>query len=150
MGETTTYLDMTVGPFRLALRTRCVVIVNQDVSLTEPEVVFRGALVATVELRAERVPLIRFSTGDRRTLEPGDRVPFIVAVDGPTGPVALAADRVGYVHNLGTTRLAVPHFGMLSPDLFEGAVRAEEDLLLLLAPPALSRLAAQAPKRPGR
>jgi hypothetical protein len=138
MRETATYLDLSVGPFRLALGTHYVVAVDQNVALTETRSSASGVVVGEADVRGERIPTLLLSP-----LPPGQPAPFVVALDANDHRIAIGADRVGYLQGQDATRLAVPRFGMLLPDLLEGAIRDRHGLLLLLAPSALARLATE-------
>lgn len=150
-GVTPSYLALRVGPYRLAVPTELVRSVSEQVPLLAEasRAVGAGALsVQQVELGGEPIPLIDFAQdSDQESAQDVGRakreirchrVPFAVAVELEGGTVALGADRVDYLAL--SQRLVVPRFGLRHPHLFEGALRAEGEVWLILAPRGLARL----------
>ena len=127
---TTTFLDLAVGHYRLALKTDCVVGILAD----QPA-------LPTLRFREAEVPLVDLSStfsGRARA-----QVPFVVAVEARSGRVLLGVDTVGHLRLAADARLLpLPGFGLARPDLFSGVLRDGQGLLMLLSPEALPTLSA--------
>jgi len=146
----TTYLEMTIGAYRLAVRTDRVTAVQQEVDVDPvlPEGGGpRGPVSAEVKVRGVTVPLVDLrgdASGEMGSGSIADVVPFVVGLalagDGGTA-VAVAADRIDYVGAQHGLPVRLPAFGLRNPELFEGAVRHGDDLLLILAPGGVAALA---------
>jgi len=128
MGLEDTYLELAVGPFALALAAQRVVLVLQDVR-TAPAVKVRDAQVPFVDLAAV------FGGAPR------PEVPFMIAVEHDRDIVGVGIDRVGHLRRRDAPTLHhVPAFGLAVPELFAGAVRDGERLLLVVEPARLVSL----------
>ena len=123
----TTYIEVGVGVFRLALPAHHVGGIITDVMVGE-----------VTPFRGERLPVIDLAAvfaGVRRLI-----APFAAAVESSRGQRALiGVDRVAHQRIVGTL-VPVPTLGLLRPDLFEGALRLGGDLILVLAPRVLVTL----------
>jgi len=128
MGLEDTYLELAVGPYALALAAQRVVLVLQDVPVT-PAVTVREAAVPFADLAAV------FGMAPRAA------VPFMIAVEHERRVVGVGVDRVGHLRRRDAPTLHhVPGFGLTVPELFAGAVRDGERLLLVVDPARLVSL----------
>jgi len=120
----TTYLDLAVGGFRLALSARAVIGVQQDV-----------AVAPALELRGQRLRFLDLASGfggaTRRV------APFVIAFESGPGPAAVGIDAVNHLRLHEAPLVAVPPFGLARPALWTGAVRSGSTLLFVLHPEAL-------------
>jgi chemotaxis signal transduction protein len=122
------YLDLTVGPYALAISAGAVLLVRQDVRLASSLDV-RGVHVPACDLGA------LFGLGKRPV------VPFLIACDGGGRVAALGVDRVGHLRQRDVPTLRhVPALGLRVPQLFAGGIAYDERLLLVLDPVALVEL----------
>ncbi|MEE8408236.1 MAG: hypothetical protein V3T05_01400 [Myxococcota bacterium] len=126
----TTYLDLSVEQFRLALRTDCVIGVQNDIMPTD-SFQFRGAA---------------YAFGDLRTILAGvakSPAPFGVAFEADGASAMVGVDSVHHWRpDESTTMRPLPAFGLNHPELFEGALRDDSGLLLVMRPAALAQLTA--------
>ena len=126
--DETTYLDLTVGRYSLALLARTVLMVQQDV-----------ALGPTFELRGLEVPLADLAAvfgGPTRR-----EAPFVVAFEADDRTAAVGVDRVSHLrHRERPLVRRLPGFGLTRPELIEGALGDGGRLLLVLSPAALMAL----------
>jgi hypothetical protein len=130
LGGAGTFLDVSVGPYELALLASVVLAVQYEVPYTP-----------VVELRGRRIPLVdlfdSFALG-RRTI-----LPYVVAFEVDGRDAAVGVDRVGHLGRGEAPRpIAVPPFGLREPRLFLGAMKADQRLVLVLNPAGLFGLAA--------
>jgi hypothetical protein len=129
LGNESTYLDVSVGPYELALQANVVLAVQYEVRFQNP-----------LELRGRKLPLVDLAAtfvGTRR-----EQLPFVVAIEVGGVAAAVGVDRVGHLERVTAPRLsAVPAFGLAEPELFEGALRAGGRLVLVLRPAGLVALA---------
>ena len=125
------YLDLGVGPFDLALRATAVVSVAQEVPVLDQTVTIRGAAIPVIDLGS------LFGGGARALL------PFVITLQNVDHEIALGVDRVTHLRD-GAVGLPVPDFGLLRPELFEGAMRQGERLLLVLNPEVITSLGLRA------
>jgi len=144
MGLEDTYLELAVGRYALALAAQRVVLVLQDVP-TAPTITVHGADVPFADLATV------FGGAPRPT------VPFLIAVEHERRVAGIGVDRVGHLRRRDAPTLHhVPSFGLTVPQLFAGAVRDGERLLLVVDPgalvalTALERSALTAPATPAR
>lgn len=134
-------LELRVGPFHLAVRSRHVVaaeeghLIGGPLSPPDPnQYRLRRELVTFRDLQPALGGPPRYD------------IPFVVTVEAGGTRMALGVDAIGRLYDLEgqTTAVALPTFGLTDPALFEGAVRAENGLLLVLQPQKImARLAAQ-------
>ncbi len=128
MAAEDTYLDLSVGPFGLALAARSVVMVRQDVPAA-PAVDVGDATVPFCDLW-------RVFGGAQRA-----EVPFLIVIECGSGLAAVGVDRVGHLRRRDLPTLRhVPAFGLTHPSLFAGGVQDAGRLLLVLDPAALVAL----------
>jgi hypothetical protein len=125
-----TCLELIVGPYALALRAAVVLQIVEAVPTGEP-----------FTFRQRRWPVCDLGEAlagvHRRTL------PYALAIEAAGEAAVLGVDRIAHV--IGTPLpTALPTFGLTRPDLFEGALRHEGRLLLLLSPAALVTYATEA------
>lgn len=124
----TTYLDLGVGVFRLALRADCVVGVQRDIEPTQ-NVEFRGQKYAFADLRA------LFANGGE---EPA---PYGVAFEVDGSVAMIGVESVDHWRPGESASLRpLPGFGLGNLQLFEGALRDDRGLLLVLRPAFLAQL----------
>lgn len=146
MGRDTTYLQLTVGRFRLALPTTAVVEVRQ---WDEDSPSGMGTIEGADEPAKLWVDL--GEAHDPPSFPPGAGQPdpgtwghgrlYTVLVETTQGPVGVAADSIDYVAHGDRPQVAVPRFGLREPDLFAGATRHGDHLLIVLLPESLAALA---------
>jgi hypothetical protein len=116
MSQESSYLDLRVGPFALALRAELVRAVHQDAT---------GSLCDLASL---------FGAPERAV------VPFAIVTEARGAELRLGVDRVGHLRGVTGRAVPVPPLGLFAPELFEGAVRHGPDILLVIAPAAVAAL----------
>lgn len=123
---TTPYLELYVGPYRLALPTTNVISVVDDVDLT-----------GSLQYRDQTVPLL-----DLAAL----LIRCPARVQAPYGVIfaadcsaAVAVDAVGHLR-AGCSLDSVPKLGLLVPELYRGALRRDDGLLLVFEAAPLAEL----------
>lgn len=124
----TSFLDLVVGPYNLALRTACVLSVLQDVPAS-----------TSLSFRGRRLPCVHLS--DLLADRPQASMAFVVAIETRHAWVAVGVDDIDHLQRGDVpTLVRLPGFGLAHPTLFEGALRFSDRLLLVLEPMALSEL----------
>ena len=122
------YLDLTVGPYALALAARAVVLVREDVRI-----------VASVEIRGSAAPMC--DLGRIFGVNQRSHAPYMIAVEAGGRTAAVGVDRVGHLRRREAPTLRhIPGFGLLAPTLFAGGLRDGDRLLLVVDPAALVAL----------
>ena len=131
--DVTNYVELKVGRYRLALSAEWVLGIAGEVAVSR-DLVHGGCAVPFL-------PLHELFWRTRPTA-----VPFAVVVGSGTPQVAVSADGVNHLRFQATTPLLpVPPFGLEAPELFLGALRHPDGLLLVLDPNALCALVARPP-----
>lgn len=122
------FLELVVDRYRFALRADCVLgVVNE------------APLAGTLSFREQELPLADL----RRVFAGRDAtaLPFAVALEAGGDRAAVGVDAVGHVRRDELDILHLPPFGIVCPALFAGALRDAGNLLLVLEPAELVRLA---------
>jgi hypothetical protein len=122
-----TYVVTQVAGFRLAIPQGAVQGVTTDV-LTGGPTRFRGERLPVVDLAA------LFADAHRLV------APFAVAVEHRGRKALVGVDDVSSSVVSGGALVPVPKLGLMRPDLFEGALRVEGSIVLVLAPRSLVTL----------
>ncbi len=123
-----TFLDLSVGPYSLALAAQAVLTVAHEVT--------REDGLSLHEQQLSLVDLAPVFGGPRRPI-----VPFVVAFEHAGHVAAVGVDLVHHVGHLDSSpHLAVPPFGLTRPELIDCALRDGDRLLLVLSPAGLVRL----------
>ncbi len=131
LGAAGTFLDVSVGPFELGLSAGSVLAVRHEVPRA-----------AALELRGRKMPLVDLH--ERFLGQARDLIPFVVAFEAEGRSAAVGVDRVGHLGRDPAAVLgAVPRFGLVSPQLFVGALRTGGRVVLLLSPAGLVELASR-------
>jgi hypothetical protein len=126
--QATTFLDLHVGQFRLALSADHVLGVVPEAS-------------PPVALRGEQLPFCDLSTLFAETQRP--RAPFAICFEAGSARVAVGVDRVDHLRVTTDAKLlTMPTFGLRLPELFLGILRDPSGLLLVLSPVRLAELTA--------
>src|SRR4051812_17204225 len=117
--STTSFLDLAVGPYSLALHTRCVLSVLQDVPAA-----------AALSFRDQQVPCLDLSYA--LAGRPHERLPFVIMLEAADRWAAIGVDDVDYLHPGEVSGLMrLPRFGLLRAELYEGALRGADRLLVV-------------------
>jgi hypothetical protein len=112
------YLDLRVGPYLLALR---------------------AAFVHGVHPGGHDLGIPSCDLAALFGAPPRPAAPFFVVTLGGSPLLALGCDGVGHLRGVSGKAVPLPRLGLLAPEVFEGAVRHEGRLLLVLAPAAVAR-----------
>jgi chemotaxis signal transduction protein len=129
MAPAATYLDLAVGPYRLALPADCVLAVTTEMRPGEP-LSYRGEVLPYCDL-------VALFTG--RTTAQGPSV--AVCFESGDRRAAVGVDRVAHLRvPAGEPLLAVPRFALRRPELFTGILRDANGLLLALSAAELAEL----------
>jgi chemotaxis signal transduction protein len=124
---TGSFVEVRVGPFRLALPTTVVLAVEPEVEVT-PHLLSRGEEIPFADLA------VVLGLGAR------PRVPRAAVIETVRGRLALGVDEVTHVRSAGTLRSApIPRFALAAPQLFAAVYVDDAGLVLLLEPEALAQ-----------
>lgn len=122
-----TYLRLDVGRYRLALPAPCVLAIFHQLPAAAGAQLQPNGL-AGVDLR--RV----FAEAA------GELLPYVVAFESGGAQAAVGVDRVDHLLGIRPRLHPVPSFGLQRPELFTGALKTPDALLLLINPAALLAL----------